>query len=115
MRTHEPTGIEYLICYGLFVCVLVLSVAVFFIWQGVFDVWTTRILQDQFTAQAVYPALCLILGIVLLAVVMGGEYALRKALERSRLRRRFLSFAVPLVVVAIAGVLAHEAFFLTLR
>ncbi|HEX4216356.1 MAG TPA: hypothetical protein VIA06_23810 [Candidatus Dormibacteraeota bacterium] len=114
MRTHEPTGPQYLVCYGLFVCVLGLSVAVFFAWQGVFDVGTQRILGNVHTARVVYPALCLAMGVALLAVVMAGEYALRKALERGRLRRRFLSFAVPLVVIAVVGVLAHEAFLLTL-
>ncbi len=108
---HPPNRAErgrsaYLVCYGLYVVLIGLSVAAIFIWRPTVIV-LIRALMGRTYADTTFFYLCMLaLGFALFVMVMGAEAYLRGGIRRGQLLRRFWRLAIPLgIFIALAPLL----------
>ena len=99
----QPTRNRYLQAYGLWASLIVIGMAVIFIWRETFLVLIGLIVGRQGANRAIFQGSIVILGFIIFLTVMGGESYLRGGVERNTLRRRFMRLAVPLVILGVVG------------
>ena len=94
---------SYLACYGLYVVVLALGAAVFFIWPTTLVALIGAVLGHSAFNRSIYLVGMLFLGMGLFVLVMAAEPYLRGGVARGQLLRRFVRLCVPLVVTGGLG------------
>jgi hypothetical protein len=94
---------RYTACYGLYVVVLVLSVAAFFVWPGALKALLALLDLQWGLNRLIYLTTLTLLTLLLFIVVMGAEPYLRHGVERHLLLRRFLRLSAVVGSVAVVG------------
>ena len=95
----------YVLCYSLWVVLLVLSLAVIAIWRITVVDLLAVVIDDSFANRALYQLTMLFLGIGAFVLVIGAEAYLRTGVPRRQVWRRFARLAVPLAIAAVLGLL----------
>ncbi|MBA3944475.1 MAG: hypothetical protein H0X37_07935 [Herpetosiphonaceae bacterium] len=89
--------LDYMACYSLVFVVLLLALAVFFVWQGTAVVLITAMLDASSVNSLLYFGPLTLLGLVLFVICMAAEPYLVHGIAQRQLQHRFLQFAVPLI------------------
>jgi membrane protein CcdC involved in cytochrome C biogenesis len=108
---RQPTIWHYAACYALYAVVLALCFGAFWIWRSTIELLASFYFRRSNAFETVYLSTVLLVGLVLFAVVVGGEAYLRDSVRRGSFQRlvsRFVRVALPLAVVTGAGVLLQE-------
>jgi hypothetical protein len=93
----------YMLCYALFGVVFALSVMIVFIWRVALVELITVVNGRSYANRSLYMLGMVGIGLTLFGVVVAAEAYLRFGVERRQLLRRFARVALPLAVVAAAG------------
>ncbi|MBA3943258.1 MAG: hypothetical protein H0X37_01695 [Herpetosiphonaceae bacterium] len=97
--------LAYLVCYGLLLLLLALSILVFFVWRAAILAMIAAFMGRSPANSLVYLVPMTLLGIVLFLFIMAAETYLRTGVERRQLRRRFTRFVVPLIIALVVALL----------
>ncbi len=100
----------YLLCYVLVALIFVLSIVILFIWRVALLEIIRAIDERSYANRAIYMLGIVFMGMALFAVVIGSEPYLRFGVERHQLLRRFWRISIPLVVIAVLGVVLQFVF-----
>ena len=102
----QPTWLEYLACYGLYLLLIVGGAAtLFLVMRPALLALIVMLLGQSRANRIVYLAAITLLGLGLFILVMAAEPYLRNGVARRQLLRRFIRLASPVVVAAILGLL----------
>ena len=106
-RPHkQPTWLEYLACYALYIVLIVGGVATLFVVvRPALLVLMDTLLGDSRANRFVYMGTIALLGLGLFIMVMAAEPYLRNGVARGQLLHRFIRLATPVVVAAVLGLL----------
>ncbi len=105
-KTHRRPGIlGYVACFVLWLVIVVMSVAVLFVFRETVVPLLSLLVGPTPWTQVIILVGTLLSGMVLVVVALGAEPYLRHGLERGKLMRNFALLAVPLVLACGAGLL----------
>ena len=108
-ETHprkQPTWLEYLACYSLYILLIVGGAAtLFLVLRPAVLALIVMLLGQSRANRIVYLAAITLLGLGLFILVMAAEPYLRRGLERQQLLPRFVRLAAPVVIAAVLGLL----------
>lgn len=103
---EEPTWLEYVACYALYILLIVVGAAtLFLVLRPALLALIDVLLGDSRANRIVYLGSITLLGLGLFILVMAGEPYLRNGVERHQLLRRFIRLAAPVVIAAVLGLL----------
>jgi hypothetical protein len=104
--TRQPTTADYLVCYALFVLLIILGVAVLvlIVRPAILVLIGALLGRSQWNRMAYLTSIAL-LGLGLFILVMAAEPYMRNGVKRGQHIRRFLRLAAPLVVAGALGFL----------
>ena len=109
-EASEPAGrqkvLAYLLCYAFYVLLLVLAVALFFIWRTAIRAVVEATMPWYSLARSIVyllPTTLMGFGVFILAMV--AEPYLRTGIPRRDLVRRFARLAVPMSIALVLGLL----------
>jgi len=103
--SRRDRALAYTACYGLLLVLLLLDVILLFVWRLTLLILIARYTERSAANSLLYLGPLLLLGMVLFVSLIGAEGYLRDGVERRQLRRRFLRFAVPLIVMLLLALL----------
>lgn len=98
-----PSAWSYIVCYGLWAVLAALCYTCFWVWRSTSEVVLAFLLRRSHAFAAVYLGTAVLIGVVLFAVVVGGEGYLRNGLNvrgdaLGPLVRRFARLTWPLLL-----------------
>lgn len=114
-RKRKPRLAQWLLCYALFVVVLILAYLLFTTSKNAVSAILYRVTADQgpnnqFTVGSGYEIYTLLIGLAMFVVVLAAEPAFRTvAGQTNRLVKRFLRFSVPLAVLIVISMIVTAA------
>ncbi len=97
--------LAYVVCYGLFLLLLALSILAFFAWRAAILALIGAFAGRSAANSLLYVGPMTLIGLVLFLIIMAAETYLRTGVERRQLRRRFVRFVTPLIIVVLLAVL----------
>src|SRR5262245_57393003 len=102
----QPTWLEYLACYALYILLVVGSAAtLFLVLRPALLALIVALLGQSRVNRIVYLGGITLLGGGLFILVMAAEPYLRNGVERRQLLRRFFRIGTPVIVAAVLGLL----------
>jgi uncharacterized membrane protein len=108
MQRTPPKLADYVICYALFIVLIVLCYATFQIWRITLQLGFVTIFGQSYGDQFLYSILVLLIGIALFVLIIVAEPYLRGGLRRRQVLPRFLRLAVPVGIAIAIGLVLHQ-------
>jgi hypothetical protein len=104
----KPSFLAFTGCYAVYVLVIALSVVDFLIVRAAAGAIAGYLVRDITLNQLIYAAPQFVFGLVLFALVIGGEPYLRNGVQKGALIGRGLRLIVPLVILGVVGIVVVE-------
>jgi len=111
---YVPQAAQYILGYGFYACLLVVTFFTFWLWRETLLLWLARAFANaapdtRVYVRALYYAINLALGVAALTFAVGSEAYIRAGIERQPLRAHVTRLAVVLVVATLLGLAVQVA------
>jgi hypothetical protein len=104
-RARRATRLDYVACYGLYILLLALDVAVLLIWRVTILVLIATFIGPSPANSSIYNFSLIVLGTALFGLIIAAEPYLRNGVKQGQLLYRAARLAVPLGLFGMLGLL----------
>ena len=102
---RSPTPLAYLVCYSLYILLLVGSVVTLLIWRVTILLMIATWIGVSSVNGSIYAVSMIVIGLGLFMLVIAAEPYLRNGVKHGQLMRRFVRVALPVAAAGLLGVL----------